>query len=160
MSHEILLASGTINDVSDTLTITSAGQGQQVIHDGEFTITCETSWPIAPLFDLFGAEALADMLWNETGAILDDVEGKGFNTVVLHCRANIFQVTPLVAIGIVAVLISVGIIGVTVFVESPGEFLSDVVTLISWAWIAAIIAVAVVGSVFVYRYARPFVPRG
>lgn len=61
---------------------------EQLPHGTRFKVVLTSSIPIAPLADLAGAEWVADRFYSQSGAILEDVEGKGWSEIVLHFRAN------------------------------------------------------------------------
>lgn len=68
-------------------------------------LTIETPWwlPVAPFFDIFGAEWVAQRLLVEGGAIVTDVEGVGWHKIIVHCKADPAWVVPLIiAITVIA----------------------------------------------------------
>lgn len=75
-------------------------------------LTLEMPWyaPIAPLADLWGAEWVAQRMLEE-GVIVEDVEGIGLNTIVVHMRAA----SPVVPI-IWAIVAIIGLITIAIIV--------------------------------------------
>jgi len=65
-------------------------------------------WPIAPLADLWGAEWVAQRIYNETGAEIIDVEGVGWNKIIVWMRGSPVPVIPLIYV-IAAVIIIAGL---------------------------------------------------
>ena len=65
-------------------------------------------WPVAPLADLWGAEWVAERVFNEAGAEIVDVEGIGWNKIVVWMEADPAWVMPLIYV-IAALLITAGL---------------------------------------------------
>lgn len=86
-------------------------------------LTIETPWyvPIAPLFDLMGAEWVADKLFNEGGAKVIDAEAIGLNKIIVHMEADPAWLVPLIiAIAVVAASVAVIITVIKLEAYLPG----------------------------------------
>ena len=127
-SGMVVLAEGTgLEDVHAT------GVAERIPHGCPFDIVITTAFwaPVAPLFDLAGSEWVADRLYNESGAIVEDVESTGAHTVVMHCRANAVQLIALIgAIG--AVLFGVAAVITSIRVEAPEDLLGSAFETARW----------------------------
>lgn len=122
-----------IAEGSDPNNIQSTGVVERVPHNCPIDITITTDWwaPIAPLFDAIGAEYLADKLYHESGTVLDDVEGKGLNTIVLHCHANAVQLVALVAV-IAILFLGIAAVIAAIKMESPEALLKEGAGIVKW----------------------------
>lgn len=121
-----LLSSGTPEEFE------AGAPNIELPHGTKMRLEMLTSAPIAPLFDLWGAEWVVAKLINEGGAHILDVEGVGWNKVVVHMEANAVWV-PIVIGVIVAICIYFGIQLFTemrLFVES--------ISPVTWGIIAVI----------------------
>jgi len=65
-------------------------------------------WPVAPLADLWGAEWVAERVFNETGAEIVDVEGVGWNRIIVWMRGSPVPVMPLIYV-LAAIIIIAGL---------------------------------------------------
>lgn len=85
-----------------------------------FRIYVETEWwaPVAPLFDLLGAEWVAQKLW-DVGGELKDVWGEGWHTIVMECVADPVWVWAL--LGALAVILA-GVAGIIAVIKIIGWF--------------------------------------
>ena len=75
------------------------------------------------MFDSFAGEVLAQRLYQDTRAILVDAEGVGLHKVVLHMKANAFVLSPVVLLGLAAILFGLGFVVLTIRVDAPEEAL-------------------------------------
>lgn len=112
-------------------------------HGREFRVVVTLSLPIAPFFDAWGAEQAVDMFYNQAGAILEDVEGVGWNTAILHFRAN---AVPLLAFIAVLTVVLAGVALIITAIRIDWKALADIPgdILASMMWPMAI-ATAVLG---------------
>ena len=101
-------------------------------HGTKMRLEMTTSVPIAPLFDLWGMEWVASKMLNEGGAHIVDVEGVGWNKVVVHMEANAVWV-PIVIGCIIAICIYFGI---QLFTEM--RLFAETVSPVMWGVMAAI----------------------
>ena len=94
-----------------------------------FRIYVETHWwaPVAPLFDLGGAEWVADALW-QVGGDLRDVWGEGWHTVVMECVADPVWVWAL--LGALATILA-GVAGVIAVIRLTAWFQESVSPIVS-----------------------------
>lgn len=143
----IVLAEGTLEEFENyTPPVQSLPHGTPITLD----ITCYSWAPVAPLFDLFGAEWAADMLYNDSGTVLDDVEGVGWYTIRMHMHANAAWVVPLIFV----VLGLLGIAGLAYIVSQLrmiAEIAPELFDFLKWG----AIAVTVVGGLLVLRSMWP-----
>lgn len=93
-----------------------------------------TSLPIAPLFDLWGAEWVVSKMLNEGGAYIVDVEGIGWYTIVVHMVAD--PVWVWVVIGVIVAICSY--FGWLLFREL--RLFAEAVAPIAWGFIGLIAA--------------------
>ena len=98
----------------------STGVIGELPHGTKFKIIIDTPWyaPVAPLFDIAGAEWIADRFLNEAGAKLLDVEGEGLNRIIMHFEADPVWLTPAGLAAIAAILIAIGLIVVAVRIDA------------------------------------------
>lgn len=85
----------------------------------------------AKVFDLVSAEWAADRLYNEAGAILEDVEAVG-NQVIMHMRANFVITTTLIA-AVAGVLLAVSLLIVAIKIKSPEKITEDISKIVMFA---------------------------
>jgi len=97
---------------------TTTSTVQELSKGTVFRIYVETEWwaPVAPLFDLVGAEWVADALW-EVGGELRDVWGEGWHTIVMECVADPVWVWAL--LGALAVILA-GVAGIIAVIKIIG----------------------------------------
>jgi len=90
--------------------------------------TIETPWylPIAPLFDLLGAETgwAAQKIRDEAGARIIDVEGVGWHKIIFHMEpaTPAFVVPLIIAIAVIVTSVCIAIVAIKLeaFVEAAG----------------------------------------
>jgi len=107
-----------------------------------------TTVPIAPLFDLWGAEWVTAKMLNEGGAHITDVEGVGWNKVIVHMEANAVWVPIIIGV-IIALCIYFGISlfrEMKLFAEAVGPMFWGFIGLI-----AAAVAIPLIMSFFKKR---------
>lgn len=139
----IVLAEGTVEEFENY-----PPPVQSLPHGTPITLDITCSVPIAPLFDLFGAEWAADMLFNDSGAVLDDVEGVGWNVIRMHMHANAVWVVPLIF-----VILGILAIGGLAYIVTQLRMIADIAGLDWLKWVA--IAVIAVSGVVVLRSVLP-----
>lgn len=120
---------------------------QKLPHGTKFNIELQTDWwaPIAPLADLAGAEWVANMLYSDASAILDDVEGVGLYKIIMHCTANAVQLAVLLPI-LAAIVATAGIIAaiIAIVIFALIELVAKVVP-----WVAiGLIAIGGFGTIY------------
>ena len=94
-------------------------------------------WLFAKTFDMLGSEWVATKLYNEAGAILEDVEESGGN-IVMHMRAN-FVVTSTLIITIAAVLLAAAILIAAIKIDAPEDVIKAISSTVMWAVIGIVV---------------------
>lgn len=137
----IVLAEGTVEEFENY-----QPPVQSLPHGTPITLDITLSVPAAPFFDVVGAEWVADMLYNDSNTVLDDVEGVGWYTIRMHMHANAAWVIPLI-FGILAILGIAGIAYIVTQLRMIAEVAPEVFEWLKWG----AIAVTVVGGLVVLR---------
>ena len=117
-------------------------------HGTKMRLELTTTVPIAPLFDLWGAEWVTAKMLNEGGAHITDVEGVGWNKVIVHMEANAVWVPIIIGV-IIALCIYFGISlfrEMKLFAEAVGPMFWGFIGLI-----AAAVAIPLIMSFFKKR---------
>lgn len=96
-----LLSTGTLDEFQE------GAPNIELAHGTKIRLEMITTGPFAPLFDMWGMEWVASKMLNEGGAHIVDVEGVGWNKVVVHMEANAVWVPIIIGV-IVAVCIYFG----------------------------------------------------
>jgi len=132
-----LLSSGTLDEFE------AGAPATWLEHGTKMRLEMKTSIPIAPLFDMLGMEWVTSKMINEGGAHITDVEGVGWNKVVVHMEANAVWVPIIIGV-IVAICIYFGwqlFTELKLFAEAIGPVAWGII-----ACIAAAIAIPVIMS--------------
>jgi len=106
----------------------------ELAHGTKMRLEMITSAPIAPLFGLWGVEWVVAKMIDEGGAHIVDVEGVGWNKVVVHMEANGVWVPIIIGV-IIAICIYFGI---KLFTEL--RLFAEAVSPVMWGVIAVIAA--------------------
>lgn len=139
MAWKIAAKGNSLDEFEDSLNITN------ITHGSEMRLEIDTyPWPVAPLADLWGMEWVAQRMIG-SGAIVEDVEGIGWNKIVVHMTA---QSNPILIIAaIVAICLSLGylISKITLLVKDEGiPGIPDWQDAIKWGAIGLAVIVVVV----------------
>lgn len=132
---------------------TSIGVGKQIRHGAPFDVIVQTPsyLPVAPLFDALSSERMAGRIYQDTKAVLKDVEGVGFNTIVLHMESNAFVLTAGVLLALALIIFGAGFLILSIKIKAPEEFLEnladipkDISETVKWITIGLIVIAIVV----------------
>lgn len=137
----VVLAEGTLEEFENY-----QPPVQTLPHGTPISLDITLSVPAAPFFDVVGAEWVADMLYNDSSTVLDDVEGVGWYVIRMHMHANAAWVIPLIFV-ILAILGIAGIAYIVTQLRMTAEVAPDFFDWLKWG----AIAVTVVGGLVVLR---------